>query len=261
MTENKLGMPLPFEACENFRELGGYLGMNGRQVKRGAFYRAPALGYIKSPHDVAMFNSLGIKTVIDFRSEAERSALPDPTFPGVTEYPISAMVMPEGGDVNFDLEALLSSAAGVQKMLTEVHGGYRNLPFANRAYCEMFAQIVAGNTPILFHCTAGKDRTGVAAALILRALGVSRADCMADYLITNTCRKNNIEMLSSVLCKTIPADKATGYAVLLAGVKAESLALALDAIDAKYPDFETYLAAECGVSSQALAKMRSDYLV
>lgn len=255
------GTPLAFEACENFRELGGYTGLGGKKVKHGVFYRSPALSNIKTPHDKALFESLGIKTVFDFRSEAERGAAPDPAFDGVTEYEISAIVTQTGAEVNFDLEKLLASADGIGTMLADVYDGYRNLPFANKAYRAMFAEIIAGNTPLLFHCTAGKDRTGVAAALIMRALGVSRADCMADYLITNTCRKNNVAMLTALLAQKISAEDAAKYAPLLAGVKAESLALSLDAIDAKYPDFEAYLAAECGVSAVALCKMRADYLV
>ena len=59
------------------------------------------------------------------------------------------------------------------------------MPFGNPAYRALFGAIRAGQTPILFHCTAGKDRTGVAAALILKALGVSREDIVEDYLLTN----------------------------------------------------------------------------
>ncbi|MEG2842378.1 MAG: tyrosine-protein phosphatase [Ruthenibacterium sp.] len=261
MMQTKPGTPLAFEACENFRELGGYSGMNGKKVKYGVFYRTPALCNITTPHDLALFDSLNIKTVFDFRSEKERADLPDPTFKGVTEYAISAMVTPDGNEVNFDLEHLFSSTDGIGAVLADMNDGYSRMPFANKAYRAMFAQIIAGNTPLLFHCTAGKDRTGVAAALILRALGVSRADCIADYLITNICRKNNVEMLCKMLAKKIPAEQAAEYAPLLAGVKEESLVRSLDAIDAKYPDFETYLSAECGVSTQALTKMRADYLI
>lgn len=74
------GAPLPFEAVTNFRELGGYEAAGGRHVKCGVFYRAPALANVKTPHDVALYKSLGVHTVFDLRSAAERTAWPDPSF-------------------------------------------------------------------------------------------------------------------------------------------------------------------------------------
>ena len=70
MQQERPGAPLPFEACENFRELGGYTGCGGRHVKYGAFYRSPALANIKTPADRARFEALGVRTVFDFRSDA-----------------------------------------------------------------------------------------------------------------------------------------------------------------------------------------------
>ena len=74
------GAPLPFEAVTNFRELGGYEAAGGRHVKYGVFYRAPALANVKTPHDVSLYKSLGVHTVFDLRSAAERAAWPDPCF-------------------------------------------------------------------------------------------------------------------------------------------------------------------------------------
>ena len=86
MQQERPGAPLPFEACENFRELpSGYTGCGGRHVKYGAFYRSPALANIKTPADRARFEALGVRTVFDFRSEKERTLAPDPDFPGVVD--------------------------------------------------------------------------------------------------------------------------------------------------------------------------------
>ncbi|MFR2591520.1 MAG: tyrosine-protein phosphatase [Ruthenibacterium lactatiformans] len=173
MQQERPGAPLPFEACENFRELGGYTGCGGRHVKYGAFYRSPALANIKTPADRARFEALGVRTVFDFRSEKERTLAPDPAFPGVVNIPASAMLAEDGSEVDFDLEKLLRSEDGIRMLTEGVHESYARMPFGNPAYRALFGAIRAGQTPILFHCTAGKDRTGVAAALILKALGVS----------------------------------------------------------------------------------------
>ena len=254
------GTPLPFEKAENFRELGGYSGLGGKRVRHGVFYRTPALCNVATPHDIALFKSLGIKTVFDFRSSAERTHQPDPDFANLTRYDISAITNPDGTEVNFDLKATFRCADSVQDMIEDVHKGYALLPFGNKAYQTMFREICAGNTPVLFHCTAGKDRTGVAAALILLALGVSRADVIADYLITNSCRKTDVAMIAEKIKTLMPDGNAMQIATLVCGVQQESIELALNTIDEKYPDFEAYLAAECGVTHAMLARMRADYL-
>ena len=100
MQQERPGAPLPFEACENFRELGGYTGCGGRHVKYGAFYRSPALANIKTPADRARFEELGVRTVFDFRSEKERTLAPDPDFPGVVNIPASAMLAEDGSEVD-----------------------------------------------------------------------------------------------------------------------------------------------------------------
>ena len=135
------------------------------------------------------------------------------------------------------------------------------MPFDNPAYKALFAAILADETPVFFHCTAGKDRTGVAAALILRALGVSREDILADYLWTNEYRARS----SASFCKTleqmgVPAEKAAEVARVGCCVRRESLESALDIIDARYPRFEDYLAEQLGVDAAALASLRERYL-
>lgn len=254
------GTPLPFEKAENFRELGGYVGFGGKHVRHGIFFRTPALCNVATPHDIALFESLGIKTVFDFRSSAERAHQPDPDFSAVTRFDISAITNPDGTEVNFDLKAVFQNAGGVQQMIDDVHQSYALLPFANKAYQTMFREICAGNTPVLFHCTAGKDRTGVAAALILLALGVPREDVIADYLLTNSCRGTDTAAIAKKIELLVPDSNAMEIAALVCGVRRESIELALDAITQKYPDFESYLAAECGVTDVMLAQMRADYL-
>lgn len=261
MQKPKPGTALAFEACENFRELGGYAGCGGRRVRYGVFYRAPALAGIHTPADRARFLSLGIRTVFDFRSEAERALAPDPEFPGVKNIAINALFAPDGSEQNFDLEEIVRSAEGLRLLTDGVHEGYVRMPFENPAYKALFAAILAGETPVLFHCTAGKDRTGVAAALLLRTLGVSREDILADYLLTNEYRARS----SASFCKTleqmgVPAPRAAEVARVGCCVRRESLESALDAIDARYPRFEDYLADQLGINAAALARLRERYL-
>ena len=261
MQQPKPGTALVFEACENFRELGGYTGCGGKHVRYGVFYRAPALANIHTPADREHFLSLGIRTAFDFRSGAERALAPDPEFPGVKNIAINALFAPDGSEQNFDLEEIVRTEEGMRLLTDGVHESYVRMPFENPAYKALFAAILAGETPVLFHCTAGKDRTGVAAALILRTLGVSREDILADYLLTNEYRARS----SAAFCKTleqmgVPAPKAAEVARVGCCVRRESLESALDIIDARYPRFEDYLAEQLGVDAAALAGLRERYL-
>lgn len=255
------GAPLPFATCENFRELGGYKGLNGKHVKRGVFYRTPALRPINSEADVALFRSLGIKTILDLRSVEERDAAPDPVFEGITNLQIPAMRTEDGGDVRFDLEGIFAGQQhSIDEMMQVVSESYRTMPFNNPAYQAMFRCMLRGEVPLLFHCTAGKDRTGVAAALILKALGVSREDILTDYLHTNDNRAISRAKFREMLLATLPPQRAEEVANVIAGVDAQNMNNTLDAIDEKYPDYADYLREECGVDAAALAKLQADYL-
>ncbi len=261
MKTQKTGEPLPFEACENFRELGGYPGCGGKTVRRGVFYRAPALANIHTPADVQRFCALGIRKAFDFRSALERADAPDPVFEGVENIAVSALIDENGTEIDFDLEEMLRTREGMQRMVQQVHEGYARIPFGNKAYRRMFDAIRADEVPILFHCTAGKDRTGVAAALILKMLGVSDADIMADYLRTNECRRTGVQQV----CRMIeaaghPHELAMQLAKLASGVRAESLQSALDAIAQRYDSYERYLEAEYGIEKTELEQIRERYL-
>ena len=261
MIHDQPGTPLPFEACDNFRELGGYEGLGGKHVRHGVFYRTPALANLRTEADRNRFAELGIRTVFDFRSEAEKQQMPDPEFPGIRRVEIPAMFDAAGTSVNFDLKSIFAQGQkGIDEMLEWVAGSYRRMPFQNPAYQQLFAAIARDEVPVLFHCTAGKDRTGVAAALILLSLGVSREDVVRDYLITNTCRARSRAEIAAQLEPALGAERAAFYAGVIGGVRRESIELSLDAIAQRYPTFEEYLGAECGVTPDMLAHIREQYL-
>ena len=237
MQQERPGAPLPFEACENFRELGGYTGCGGRHVKYGAFYRSPALANIKTPADRARFEALGVRTVFDFRSEKERTLAPDPDFPGVVNIPASAMLAEDGSEMDFDLEKLLRSEDGIRMLTEGVHESYARMPFGNPAYRALFGAI-------------------------LKALGVSREDIVEDYLLTNACRTTGRDQFRGMLERAgLPAAQAQQVTEIATGVRRESIESALDAIEEKYPSFEEYLRAEFEIGAAELEDIRARYLV
>ena len=144
LEEYEPGTPLPFDGADNFRELGGYPVQDGRRVRRGIFWRAGAPAKLVSEHDRQLFDSLGIRTIFDFRSAAEREYLPDPAFPGVTLYEISAILDENGVEVNFDPRELAAQGRDAARRYLEegIPQIYRRLPFDNPAYRKTGKQSV-----------------------------------------------------------------------------------------------------------------------
>lgn len=256
------GTPLPFERMENFRQLGGYIGAGGKRVKQNIFYRSGALcNAVKTPYDKNLLESLRIKVICDFRSDQEKRQQPDPELPGVRRIDFSVFTMDH---FNLDLTSFfLMSAEDFEQQINLLRQGYARMPFGSRAYQEMFRAICTGEVPLLFHCTAGKDRTGVAAMLILKSLGVSDDDIIEDYMKTNKCTRHTRAALTEKFYASAGGQLNSVHKKLvdcLVGVEADNLRLAINAISERYDTFEDYLNAEYGVDGPMLAQMRETYL-
>ena len=166
-----------------------------------------------------------------------------------------------GQEINFspnDIQRLVQNApAGTN--LTQLI--YRQMLTGNKAFKELFRALEAGETPILFHCTAGKDRTGVAAMLILLALGASDETICADYARTNLCRAAEIEKAMADHAAEIAADPAQRMRwQSSAGVDPETAPFVLRTIRQDYGSAESYLEAEYGLTPARLMRLRRMYL-
>ena len=161
------GTQLPFAGGNNFRELGGYRADEGKTVKWGQIYRGFPTGRLTTEADRARLDGLGLRLILDLRSGAEAAKLPDYVPDGARLVQICGLRDATGQEIDFspnDIQRLVQSApAGTN--LTQLM--YRQMLTGNKAFKELFRALEAGETPILFHCTSGKDRTGVAAMLIL----------------------------------------------------------------------------------------------
>ncbi|MDR1388378.1 MAG: tyrosine-protein phosphatase [Treponema sp.] len=184
---------LPLEGVLNVRDLGGYPVVNGTaKVIRGVLYRGTELCPL-SEQDRAELEGRNIGTIVDFRSAEEKRAAPDgrlATVRQVAELPIDA------GNLMGTINESRYSAGGGWIYAPSPEGAteemlrlYTALPEeAVTAYRGLFSLISdVNNTPLLFHCSAGKDRTGLASALVLYALGASMETIFADYLASTEC--------------------------------------------------------------------------
>ena len=255
------GTQLPFAGGNNFRELGGYRADEGKTVKWGQIYRGFPTGRLTTEADRARLDGLGLRLILDLRSGAEAAKLPDYVPDGARLVQICGLRDATGQEIDFspnDIQRLVQSApAGMS--LTQLM--YRQMLTGNKAFKELFRALEAGETPILFHCTAGKDRTGVAAMLILLALGASDETICADYARTNLCRAAEIEKAMADHAAEIAADPAQRMRwQTSAGVDPETAPFVLRTIRQDYGSAESYLEAEYGLTPARLMRLRRMYL-
>ena len=250
---------LPLQGGQNFRDLGGYPAADGRVVKWGTIYRSGAMHRLTAD-DFRFLASAGLKTVVDLRSTSERTresvAWPEATKPQV-----------HTKDYELDNRTFFASLAKPGLTAAEVKATmarfYREVPisFADQ-YSVIFAEILAGDTPLAFNCSAGKDRTGVASALLLIALGVQREIVIQDYLLSNTYFKPDVAAVDlkdpqTAFFARLPAEARQA----LMGVDRDYLEAALATVDAYPGGPEAYYREKLGMDTANIAKLRDKLLV
>lgn len=251
---------LGLQSVQNFRELGGYPTADGRSVKWGQFYRSARLVAL-SKEERARFEQLGIRVVLDLRSDIEIQQHPDPVFQGVEQKEISAIIELEAKEINFDPAALYHlTPQEMQKDDEAFTGRYRNMPFDNKAYRYLFEKLASQQVPVLFHCTAGKDRTGVAAMLILLALGVPWQVIQQDYLLTNRYFERQVQKTLANYYQPHHPEHVRRFLMSIEGVQPHNLQASYDEILRRYGDTNQYFASEYGLTQTDLAWLRAQYL-
>lgn len=249
---------LDIEKKRNLRDLGGYKTQNGKHVKKGYFFRSSRLMDFDQA-ELKILNSLNIKKIYDLRSKEEVKDSPDPTLKGAEYIHSSAAARADGTEVNFSPAALIAENVYSKECNDEfTHKVYGNLPFSY-AYKRMFEDIVAGNVPILFHCSAGKDRTGIAAILILLALGVDEETAMYDYMLTNEYRKEYIERFKKDFPLTKLDGELAGMLLAYEGVTYTNADYSLKRIKEKYENYDEYFEKEYNLDKDALQRLRDLY--
>ena len=238
---------LRLDGASNFRDLGGYVGHEGRPLRWRRLFRSDHLAGL-SDVDQARLAELGLARSFDFRGRLEREAAPY-ALPGLEQRSLS--IEPEVAD---KLQALRAAGLPVTeaRVIGLMNDLYRSLvkDHAHR-FAELFEQMLQADAPLVFHCTAGKDRTGIAAALILQALGVPRDVVMQDYLLSNALYQR-----PSVERSDIPPEAVA----VLWSVRASYLESAWLSIERDLGGLEHFLRERLRLSPAAALELRSRYL-
>ncbi|MFB6839625.1 tyrosine-protein phosphatase [Streptomyces sp. NPDC056361] len=234
----------------NLRDAGGYRTETGQWVRMGEVYRSDALDRLTAD-DEATLRRLGVNTVFDLRTADERAKNPDKV-PAGADYVVADVFAGSGA-----FQAMPKTPAEAEQMMIDAEKAMVSGDGGKKAYGQVLDGIRADDArSVLFHCTAGKDRTGWSNAALLTALGVPRDTVMADYLASNTYRK----AANDALLGHLPPQQAAVYKPLL-DVRPEYLASGYAEVDAKFGSFDRYLDDALGLDHRELKRLKKDLLV
>lgn len=251
---------LPLRGAKNLRDLGGYQTIQGKTVRWGLLYRSDSL-YKLTNTDLKRLSALTLDRVIDFRAAHEKEIRPD-RLPAdmsirLVEIPIldsTTRVWHESGKElakNFK-----NNEYGTFLLTTNKELATQFTPEIRRFLRELST---ANGNPVLFHCAAGKDRTGFAAAVLLRILGVPQEVILEDYLLTNKyfLAKNRWSLILMLLLK---GNRFMSMVKTFMEANPAYLNAAFEAIDRDHSSFENYVRDGLGLSQKDIEHLRDLYL-
>jgi protein-tyrosine phosphatase len=267
---------LPAKGIVNVRDLGGYTVRDGLRVKEKAFIRAAHLAEA-TDDDLRFLSEIPVSKVIDFRKTEEKRGKEDRMVPGA-EYillPVDATgnagaVATEkekkkiNGGKKFDVKKIIVFAAfneKAQKIAREMYPTLLFDPECQNQFACFFRQVLATeHGAVLYHCTQGKDRTGVASALLLAALGADRETIVADFDATNKVYEKDVKKYSRRVRFWGGKEEEIGVVRAFLGCNTDNFVKALDRIDEEYGSIEAYLKGPMGLTDGDILILRERYL-
>ncbi len=259
---------IQFEGLINTRDLGGIEGAGNRVIKAARLLRSGALSSATERDLKVLADEYHLRTVIDLRTEEERREKPDPqdSLPEVNfkETPVLNMetlgVTREGG-----IRGALKMLRAVQDDPAQVMMGiYPRMLLDEesiRGFTSFFNDVLATEEgAVLWHCTIGKDRAGLATVLMLHALGVSHESIMRDYQATNNYIASRTQEIADALAAYHLADKLDASIHVINSADPRFLMAALNAVDAEYGSLDNYLEQALGVTREKRLALQARYL-
>lgn len=255
----------PFESLHNTRDLAGMKTADGYTIRTGLLFRSGHLSDL-SEKDISILSDT-IHTIIDFRSDQERTDQPDKPVPGVQSIHIPIVDSLTAGisrEEEADRSIFQSLALKPAEAKAYMCGMYRAFvsDYAVRQYSRFIKTILENDGPVLWHCTAGKDRAGIASVIVEEILGVGKEDIVSDYLKTNEYLEQDIVFLTDFVKKQIGTDSGLADESLryLFGAEKDYLLTFFDAVDQEYGSIEVFVEDGLGVDEEMRNLLREKYL-
>ncbi|NMM87228.1 protein tyrosine phosphatase [Rhodococcus sp. SRB_17] len=239
------------ESIHNFRDVAGhgYSTETGSTMRRGVFYRANVI--TPTPADLAVVESLGLTAIYDVRSEAEVTETPD-TVPSAATY-TNIPILP--GTIQ-DSAMSIRTIDAAQDFMRLLNRSFITDNVTRAGFGQLLTALATTPGPQLFHCTAGKDRTGWASALLQTLAGVPRETIFDDYLLTNTYSGAYVEATAERIAKTAVMGRADVVRVMLT-VDESYLGAAFEQVEADYSSIENYLHSGLGLTADTIEALEA----
>jgi protein-tyrosine phosphatase len=239
------------QGASNFRDLGGYPTHDGRRVKWGHIYRSADISKL-TDEDLQTLATRNIATVCDLRGPDEVKNAPDRLPAGAKWVNLPA------GSENIRLSQIATTMRNSANRDSMMKASYSRTEHLKAKYKPMFDELLRlGNRQaLLFHCTAGKDRTGIGAALILAALGVDRVSVLADYQATDKYWQREREVFARKMI-----EQGMEESTVQSMMKADPayLEMTFKTIEQKYGSLDQFLRTEMELTPEKLATLRKKF--
>lgn len=253
---------IAFEAVENFRDYGDYAAAGGRRLKRGLLYRSAAHA-TATDADLEKMAALKLAAIVDLRRKNERERAPSRRHPQFS----GRVIFTDEGDVGEDPWQLFlkQSDLSAEAFRGYMFDYYDDAPFVDRhlyLYSQYFKALAELDGPVLIHCAAGKDRTGILAALTHHLAGVSDEDIVSDFMLTNDPERmaKRLPVIMQAMTETTGRTPTEGAVMVAMSVEEGYLERAFAAIKARYGSTDAYLERALGVDAALRERLEARLL-
>lgn len=253
---------LAFEGIANFRDLGGYRTADDKTVRWGRLYRSGDLAEA-SRSDLQQLAKLELETLVDFRSGMEKTEAPD-RLPENHDFEVVAIPTLDDGNAAIfeDLTRRMESGDfegfDANNLMLEANRQFA-VEFTPQFRQFLHTVVAADGAPVLWHCTAGKDRTGFAAAVLLQLLGVSRQTILEDYLLSDALSRE-AHSRDLTLVRWFKGEEAERQVAIMLGVDRSWLEAAFASIDENWGSFEAYARDGLQLTETDIRNLRTNLL-
>jgi protein-tyrosine phosphatase len=256
-TSEGLSRVAPLAGALNFRDMGGYRSAHGQSIRWNTLYRSGTT-HTLTDADLGWLRARGVRFAYDLRSGSERSNQPNR--------------LREIVDLRYRYTDHEQSTGNIRRMLRDAGARgedarqtmlrlYRTLPYEFKdSYRALLLHLSEGDLPLVLNCSAGKDRTGVAAALILTVLEVPQPVILEDYLLTEQCFEQSCRMLLGTHVGLLDGIPRESWEPLMR-TDADYLQSAFDELETRHGSVLGYVRSELGLSEKVIERIRGHLLV
>jgi protein-tyrosine phosphatase len=247
------------EGASNFRDFGGCVTASGLRVRPARLFRSNLLSRL-TDDDRGRLDAAGIRTIFDLRLEDERER--DPTAWSHPELVIETYPPRRKRRL---VDMALEYPPTQEGALRLMHDFYAKMPHAmTHMFASIIRRLAAGGAPCVIHCSAGKDRTGVAVAIVLAALGVGREEIVADYVITRHAWDREADMAKATVATGALSEMRERYPpearAAMSDAAPSYITAALDSVEARYGSLDSYLVEALELEQDVIAALREALL-